>query len=43
VAELLGAVAARSGVCLVVEDVHWADSSTLDCLTFLGGQVGWAL
>jgi hypothetical protein len=21
---------------LVVEDVHWADSETLDCLTFLG-------
>ena len=40
VAELLGAVAARSGVCLVVEDVHWADSSTLDCLTFLGGAGG---
>jgi DNA-binding CsgD family transcriptional regulator len=35
VAELLGAVAARSAVCVVVEDVHWADSSTLDCLTFL--------
>jgi DNA-binding CsgD family transcriptional regulator len=40
VAELLGAVAARSGVCLVVEDVHWADSSTLDCLTFLSGAGG---
>ena len=40
VAELLGAVAARSAVCLVVEDVHWADSSTLDCLTFLGGAGG---
>ena len=38
VAELLAAVArrARSGVGLVVEDVHWADSATLDCLTFLG-------
>jgi len=37
VAELLAAVA-RSfapGVGLVVEDVHWADSATLDCLTFL--------
>ena len=40
VAELLGAVAARSAVCLVVEDVHWADGSTLDCLTFLGGAGG---
>jgi DNA-binding CsgD family transcriptional regulator/tetratricopeptide (TPR) repeat protein len=38
VAELLTAVARRSasGVGLVVEDVHWADSATLDCLTFLG-------
>jgi DNA-binding CsgD family transcriptional regulator/tetratricopeptide (TPR) repeat protein len=37
VAELLAAVAGRSaaGVGLVVEDVHWADSTTLDCLTFL--------
>jgi len=37
VAELLAAVARRSaaGAGLVVEDVHWADSATLDCLTFL--------
>jgi len=37
VAELLDGVARRSaaGVGLVVEDVHWADSETLDCLTFL--------
>ena len=37
VAELLDAVAsaAQSGVGLVVEDVHWADSATLDFLTFL--------
>ena len=26
----------RSGLGLVVEDVHWADSETLDFLTFLG-------
>ena len=40
VAELLAAVAGRVG--LVVEDVHWADSATLDCLTFLGraGRTG---
>jgi DNA-binding CsgD family transcriptional regulator len=39
VAQLLRAVAVRSetGVGVVVEDVHWADSETLDCLTFLGG------
>jgi hypothetical protein len=37
VAELLAAVAERStsGFGLVVEDVHWADSATLDFLTFL--------
>ena len=37
VAQLLAAVAAGSGAgaVLVVEDVHWADSETLDCLTFL--------
>ena len=35
VAELLGAVAHRSAVGLVIDDVHWADSQTLDFLTFL--------
>jgi DNA-binding CsgD family transcriptional regulator len=35
VAELLAAVARRWPVGLVVEDVHWADSATLDCLTYL--------
>ena len=37
VAELLDAGARKSGagVGLVVEDVHWADSATLDLLTFL--------
>jgi len=35
VAELLGAAAGRSGLGLVVEDVHWADAATLDCLTYL--------
>jgi DNA-binding CsgD family transcriptional regulator/tetratricopeptide (TPR) repeat protein len=37
VAELLAVVARKSGsgVGLVIEDVHWADSATLDCLTFL--------
>ena len=36
-AELLDAAAQGSGagVGLVVEDVHWADSTTLDCLTYL--------
>jgi DNA-binding CsgD family transcriptional regulator len=36
-ADLLEAVAATSGsrVGLVVEDMHWADSATLDCVTFL--------
>jgi DNA-binding CsgD family transcriptional regulator/tetratricopeptide (TPR) repeat protein len=36
VAELLDAVAdRRGGVGVVVEDVHWADSATLDLLTFV--------
>jgi predicted ATPase len=37
VAELLDAVADRRGgrVGMLVEDVHWADSATLDCLTYL--------
>jgi DNA-binding CsgD family transcriptional regulator/tetratricopeptide (TPR) repeat protein len=35
VAELLGAVAGVSGLGVVIEDVHWADSQTLDLLTFL--------
>jgi AAA ATPase domain len=35
VGELLAAVAGRCPVGLVVEDVHWADSATLDLLTFL--------
>jgi DNA-binding CsgD family transcriptional regulator len=37
VAELLATVAERAGpgLGLVVEDVHWADSETLDFLTFL--------
>src|SRR5215472_4290236 len=40
VAELLGAAARRCGLGLVIEDVHWADSATLDCLTFLGRAGG---
>ena len=38
VAELLTAAARESParLGLVVEDVHWADSATLDCLMFLG-------
>jgi DNA-binding CsgD family transcriptional regulator/tetratricopeptide (TPR) repeat protein len=35
IAELLGAAARRRGIALVVEDAHWADASTLDCLMFL--------
>ena len=40
VAELLGAVAGRSGLGVVIEDVHWADSATLDCLTYLSRAGG---
>jgi DNA-binding CsgD family transcriptional regulator/tetratricopeptide (TPR) repeat protein len=35
VAELLGGVARRSAVVLLIEDVHWADAATLDLLTYL--------
>jgi len=43
VAELLEAVARRAPVGLVVEDVHWADSATLDCLTYLTRAGGGAV
>jgi predicted ATPase len=35
VAELLAAAARPAGLVVVVEDVQWADSATLDFLTFL--------
>jgi DNA-binding CsgD family transcriptional regulator/tetratricopeptide (TPR) repeat protein len=35
VTEVLGTVSARAGLVLVIEDVHWADSATLDYLTYL--------
>jgi DNA-binding CsgD family transcriptional regulator len=35
VAELLDGVARRSPLVLLVEDVHWADGTTLDFLTYL--------
>jgi DNA-binding NarL/FixJ family response regulator len=35
VADVLAMVAARSAVGVVIEDVHWADSATLDCLIYL--------
>jgi DNA-binding CsgD family transcriptional regulator len=40
--ELLAAAARRNGLVLVIEDVHWADSATLDFLTFLArsGRTG---
>jgi DNA-binding CsgD family transcriptional regulator len=40
VAELLAAMARPAGLVIVIEDVHWADSATLDFLTFLarGGR-----
>ena len=40
VAELLSALAQRCGLVLVIEDVHWADSATLDFLTFLARAGG---
>ena len=38
--ELLEALSRRAPVGLVVEDVHWADSATLDCLTYLARVAG---
>jgi predicted ATPase len=35
VAELLDAVTRECGLGVVIEDVHWADGATLDCLTYL--------
>jgi DNA-binding CsgD family transcriptional regulator/tetratricopeptide (TPR) repeat protein len=35
VGELLEGVAGGSALGVVIEDVHWADSATLDCLTYL--------
>jgi tetratricopeptide (TPR) repeat protein len=35
IAELLGGVARRSALALLIEDVHWADTATLDFLTYL--------
>jgi ATP/maltotriose-dependent transcriptional regulator MalT len=41
---LLAEVGRQRGVALVVEDLHWADSATLDCLTYLSrGDRGNAL
>jgi DNA-binding NarL/FixJ family response regulator len=35
VAEVLSGVTSQSPVSVVIEDVHWADAATLDCLTYL--------
>ena len=40
VGELLGAEGQESRLVMVVEDVHWADSETLDCLTYLVRAAG---
>jgi len=33
---LLGRLAQNAPLILIIDDIHWADSSTLDLLTFLG-------
>src|SRR6202012_5748080 len=38
-AQLLGAVAARRPLLIVVEDVHWADASSMDLLGFLARKL----
>jgi DNA-binding CsgD family transcriptional regulator len=40
VAELLAGMARDCGLVVVIEDVHWADSATLDCLTYLVQAAG---
>ena len=35
VTDVLTGIAARSPASVVIEDVHWADNATLDCLTYL--------
>ena len=40
VAELLAVVARRSELGVVIEDIHWADSETLDLLTVVAGHEG---
>ena len=42
VRELLTVAASHSPIALVVEDLHWADRTTLDLLTYLvdGGRGG---
>jgi len=35
----VAAIAARNGVVLIIEDIHWADAATLDVLAYLAGCV----
>ncbi len=39
IVERISAVAARSAVVVVVEDLHWADAATLDLLVYLSTKV----
>lgn len=39
IAEHLAAVAARRALILVLEDLHWADTATLDLLAYLGPKL----
>jgi len=38
--ERFAAVAARSSLVMVVEDLHWADAASLDLLAYLGAKLG---
>jgi len=38
--ERFAAVAARSALVVVVEDLHWADAASLDLLAYIGAKIG---
>ena len=39
IVERIAALAARSALLVVVEDIHWADAATLDLLSYVGAKL----